>query len=185
MFFRTERLFLRPGWPEDLDDLLEAFNDEAIQRTIEVSAFPRTREAVREYLDRPRDPRFPHFFMYLRGANGAKLVGGIGLGPFGKDVEVGYWIASGYRGQGYALEALRAVVDQAWTLGHRRLVAKHFIDNDASARVLEAAGFHDAGEESPRFSEGRGGEALARLYIADLEMGKLPGGHSNDHALSA
>ena len=47
MFFRTERLFLRPGWPEDLDDLLEAFNDEAIQRTIEVSAFPRTREAVR------------------------------------------------------------------------------------------------------------------------------------------
>src|SRR3546814_3973361 len=92
MFVRTERLFLRPGWPEDLDDLVEAFNDDLIQRTVAVTAMPRTRAAVREYLDRPRDPRLPHFFMYLRGVHGAKLVGGIGLGKFGDDVEVGYWI---------------------------------------------------------------------------------------------
>ncbi|WP_052223631.1 GNAT family N-acetyltransferase [Novosphingobium malaysiense] len=186
MFFRTERLFLRPGWPEDLDDLFEAFNDESIQRTVEVTAFPRTREAVREYLERPRDPRYPHFFMYLRGAQGAKLVGGIGLGPYGNDAEVGYWIASAYRGKGYALEALRAVVRQAWTLGHRRLVARHFIDSDASVRVLEAAGFQDTGDEQPRYSEGRGGSAPARIFVADLEKG-----HSNffaaqdEHALSA
>ena len=169
MFIRTERLFLRPGWPEDLDDLIEAFNDDAIQRTVAVSALPRTRDAVRAYLDRPRNPRLPHFFMYLRGAHGAKLVGGIGLGQSGDDVEIGYWIASAYRGQGYAIEALRAVVDQARALGHRRLIAKHFSDNDASARVLEAAGFHDTGRETQRYSEGRGEEAPARLYVVDLE----------------
>jgi RimJ/RimL family protein N-acetyltransferase len=169
MFVRTERLFLRPGWPEDVDDLVEAFNDDLIQRTIAVSAMPRTRQEVREYLDRPRDPRLPHFFMYLRGARGAKLVGGIGLGKFGEDVEVGYWIASGYRGQGYALEALRAIVDQARALGHHRLIAKHFVDSNASSRVLEAAGFQDTGSERLRYSAGRGEEAMARRYVVDLD----------------
>lgn len=185
MFVRTERLFLRPGWPEDLDDLIEAFNDEAIQRTVAVSALPRTREAVREYLERPRDPRLPHFFMYLRGAQGAKLVGGIGLGKLGDDVEVGYWITSSYRGQGYALEALRAVVDQARTLGYPRLVAKHFVDSNASARVLEAAGFRDSGNEHLRYSEGRGEEAITSLFVVDLDRRTCRHADTAGEALSA
>ncbi|MCT2398272.1 GNAT family N-acetyltransferase [Novosphingobium mangrovi (ex Huang et al. 2023)] len=185
MFVRTERLFLRPGWPEDLDDLLETFREDAFQRTVAVSAMPRTREAARAYLDRPRDPRFPHFFMYRRGTQGAKLVGGVGLGPHGDEVEVGYWIAAAFRGQGYALEALRAVVEQARTLGHRRLVAKHFTDNDASVRVLEAAGFHDTGDAHLRYSAGRGEEALAHVYAIDLERRRWPHMESPDEMLSA
>ncbi|MCJ2187748.1 GNAT family N-acetyltransferase [Novosphingobium sp. 2638] len=152
-----------------MDDLVEALGDDLIQRTIAVSAMPSTREAARKYLDRPRDPRLPHFFMYLRGARGAKLVGGIGLGKFQDDVEVGYWIAADYRGQGYAIEALRAVVDQARALGHHRLIARHFVDSNASVRVLEAAGFRDTGKEQLRYSAGRGEEALAGLYVVDLD----------------
>ncbi|MEJ2457139.1 MAG: GNAT family N-acetyltransferase [Novosphingobium sp.] len=186
MFVRTERLFLRPGWPEDIDDLVEAFNDDLIQRTIAVPAMPRTRKAVREYLDRPRDPRLPHFFMYLRGAHGAKLVGGIGLSKFGDDVEVGYWITSGYRGKGYASEALRAIVEQARVLGYHRLVAKHFVDSSASARVLEAAGFHDTGKDYPRCNAGRGEEAPARLYAVDLDRrGWNSSAEKSGEALSA
>ncbi|SFF75120.1 Protein N-acetyltransferase, RimJ/RimL family [Novosphingobium sp. CF614] len=185
MFIRTERLFLRPGWPEDLDDLLEAYRDETLQRQVAMAQLPSTRDALREYLDRPRDLLMPHFFMYLRGARGAKLVGGIGLGPYRGEVEVGYWIATAYRGRGYALEALRAVVDQARALGHRRLVAKHFVDNHASVRVLEAAGFSDSGSERMRYSAGRGGEALARLYVADLERRAWPRVDSSGEKLSA
>lgn len=185
MFVRTERLFLRPGWPEDLDDLIEAFNDELIQRTVAVSALPRTRDSVRAYLERPRDPRLPHFFMYLRDARGAKLVGGIGLGKFGDDVEVGYWIASGYRGRGYALEALRAVVDQARALGHRRLIAKHFVDSNASARVLEAAGFSDTGAEQLRYSAARGEEAPVHVFVAELDRRNAQAAGSPGIALSA
>ena len=185
MFVRTERLFLRPGWPEDLDDLVEAFNDELMQRMFAGAALPRTRNAVREYLDRPRDPRLPHFFMYLRGAHGAKLVGGIGLGRSGDDVEVGYWIASGYRGCGYALEALRAVVDQARALGHRRLTAKHFADNDASVRVLEAAGFRDTGTAHMRYSAGRGEDVPAHLFVVDLDRRHTNAAEPSRIALSA
>lgn len=184
MFIRTERLFLRPGWPEDLGDLLEALGDDAVQRGVAASELPDTPDAIREYLGRPRDPRLPHFFMYLRDAHGAKLVGGIGFGDYRGEVEVGYWIAAGYRGQGYALEALRAVVDQARTLGHRKLVAKHFADNEASIRVLEAAGFQDGGSERLRYGAGRGSEAMARLYVLDLE-GRAAAGAASDTAYSA
>lgn len=185
MFIRTERLFLRPGWPEDLDDLVEALSDPAVQRQLAMAPLPQSREVLREYLNRPRDPRLPHFFIYLRGAQGAKMVGGIGFGPYRDEVEVGYWIAAAYRGRGYALEALRAVVEQARALGHRRIVAKHFVDNEAAIRVLEAAGFRDGGSERLRYSAGRGEEALARLYVADLQRRATPLMENADEALSA
>ena len=184
MFIRTERLFLRPGWPEDLDDLLEALSDDTIRR-MTVFALPRTREEIEAYLRRPRDPHLPHFFMYRRGEQGAKLVGGIELNPYRGEVEVGYWIAPRHRGQGYALEALRAVIDWARTLGHHRLLAEHFVDNHAAIRVLEAAGFHDAGSERRRYSAGREGEAPARLYVVDLERRAQPQAEIEDDALSA
>lgn len=168
MFIRTERLFLRPSWPDDLNDLLDALGEDALRRTVDVSGLPASAEGLRAYLAQPRDPRLPHFFMYLRGTEGARLVGGIGLGRHDDDVEVGYWIAAGYRGRGYALEALVAVIEHARTLGHRRLVARHFADGKASMRVLAAAGFRDTGSDRPRFSAGRGEEALARLFVVDL-----------------
>lgn len=186
MFIRTERLFLRPGWPEDLADLIEAFADPAIQRNSPLSApLPSTEEGAREYLSRPHDPLMPSFYMYLRGAHGAKLVGGIGLETHGADAEVMYWISPLYRGRGYALEVLRAVMDQARALGHRRLVARHFVDNEAAIRVLEAAGFRDTGDEDALYCPGRGGEALSRLYAVDLERRARPRIESPGQALSA
>jgi len=184
MFVRTERLFLRPGWPEDLDELMEAFNDPAIQRTVGVAPLPQTRAEIAGYLRRERDPLLPHFFAYLREHDGAQLVGGIGLGRHGDEVEIGYWIGARYRGRGFAFEALRAVIDQARALGHRKLVAKHFIDNAGTVRVLEAAGFHDTGSDVPRYSQARGGESLARRFEIDLTR-LVPVGESSGQALSA
>ena len=34
MFFRSERLFLRPGWPEDWDELTARIADPAIVRNL-------------------------------------------------------------------------------------------------------------------------------------------------------
>ncbi|WP_313434118.1 GNAT family N-acetyltransferase [Novosphingobium sp.] len=169
MFVRTERLFLRPGWPEDVDELVDAISDEAVQRNLGVGELPRSTHAMRDYLTRPRDPRLPHFFMYLRTPGGPKLVGGIGLGRIEDDVELGYWIAPSHRGRGFAREAVRAVLAQARTLGHRRVVASHFADNPATRNVLEETGFADSGTERERFSQGRGMPVRARIYVANLE----------------
>lgn len=168
MFVRTERLFLRPGWPEDVDELVEAISDEAVQRNLGIGELPRSTRAMRDYLSRPRDPRLPHFFMYLRAPGGPKLVGGIGLGRIEDEVELGYWIAPAHRGRGFAREAVRAVLAQARSLGHRRVVASQFADNPATRDVLEETGFSDSGNERERFSEGRGVPVRARIYVANL-----------------
>lgn len=168
MFVRTERLFLRPGWPEDVDELVDAISDQAVQRNLGVGELPRSSRAMRDYLSEPRDPRLPHFFMYLRSAEGPQLVGGIGLGRIEEDVELGYWIAPLHRGRGFAREAVRAVLAQAATLGHRRVVASHFDDNPATLGVLEETGFADSGTERERFSHGRGKPVRARIYVAEL-----------------
>lgn len=174
MFVRTERLFLRPAWPEDLDELVAVLAEEDIQRNVGVAKLPRSVAEIRAYLDRPRDPRLPHFFIYLRAPGGPELVGGIGLGRQGDEIEVGYWVAGRHRGRGFAGEALRAVVGQARALGYLRLVASHFADSPATHRVLESAGFRDSGKVRSRYSDMRAMEHVVRIYVADLERRASP-----------
>ncbi|MYL96357.1 GNAT family N-acetyltransferase [Novosphingobium sp. FGD1] len=174
MFVRTERLFLRPAWPEDLDDLVEVLSEEDIQRNVGVTPLPRTAQELRAYLDRPRNPRLPHFFMYLRGADGPQLVGGVGLGRYEGDVEVGYWIGARHRGRGLAGEALRAVVAQARVLGYPRLIASDFADTPGTHQVLESAGFRDTGQVRSRYSAARAMEHAARIYVAELQRRAAP-----------
>jgi RimJ/RimL family protein N-acetyltransferase len=104
----------------------------------------------------------PNFFVTLPGAEGTRLVGSVGLSRDGDKVELGYWIGRPYWGQGYATEAARALLSLAKVLGHRRLVAGHFVDNPASGRVLRKLGFCPTGVVRKRFSLGRGHEAPAQ-----------------------
>ena len=55
-------------------------------------------------------------------------------------------------------------------LGHRRLLAAHFRDNQASGRVLRKLGFWPTGEVVHRTSPARGAPAPAALMAIDLEL---------------
>ena len=77
--------------------------------------------------------------------------------------EVGYWLGRAYWGRGFASEALSAFLSEAVALGP--LEAGHFVDNPASGRVLEKAGFIYAGETVSQFSMGRGASAPARKMV--------------------
>jgi len=173
MFVRTERLFLRPAWPEDLDEIVEALLDGDIQRRPGV-CLPDSVEGVRAYIERPRDPRLPHFFMYLRAPGGPQLVGGIGLARQDGEVEVFHWIVPSQRGRGFAGEGLRAVLAQARALGYLRVIASHVGDDAATHEVLESAGFRDTGQVRSRYSAGQAMEFAVRIYEADLERRKAP-----------
>jgi len=170
MFIRTPRLFLRPSWPEDWEELFALLTDDAVALNIAVEDWPRTVEETKQFVSKPRENLLPHFFIYLRDHDGARLIGGIGLGRTGDDVELGYWIAPGSWGQGYATEALNAVVNHCRILGHRRLIASHFADNRATAKVLEKAGFRATGQTTMRFSVTRGAEVLSTTFAVDLEI---------------
>ena len=167
MFIRTERLFLRPAWPEDMDELKQVLAEDEEARRLHDAAPGRICAQLQSYIG-GGERRLPRFFINLRDEAGAKLIGSVGLARSGGDVELGFWVAFRHRGMGYASEAVRAVLAQARALGHRRVVAAHFIDNAGSAHVLEQSGFRLTDETRPRFSIGRGGEAPARLYVASL-----------------
>jgi RimJ/RimL family protein N-acetyltransferase len=169
MFIRSERLFLRPGWPEDWLELLAAIDDESVVKNLATVPWPYVEDDAKSFLARPAERMLPQLCITLPTAEGAKLIGSVGLSRDGDEIEMGYWIARAHWGQGYATEAVRAALSQARALGHRRLVASHFADNPSSGRVLTKAGFKPTGERRIRYSAGRGGVAMADGYALDLD----------------
>ena len=165
MFIRSERLFLRPGWPEDWSELATRMGDESVTRHLARAPWP----AGREVLGAEQNPRCPHLLITLPTGDGSALIGCVGLMPAESGIELGYWIASERWGQGYATEASRAVLSLARTLGHRRIVASHFADNPASGNVLRKVGFRTTGETRPRFCPARGIELPALAYALDFD----------------
>ncbi len=64
----------------------------------------------------------------------------------GPNPELGYWLGVPFWGQGYATEAARALIDQAFgDLCHEAVEAGSRTTNSASRRVLEKCGFQWTG----------------------------------------
>jgi RimJ/RimL family protein N-acetyltransferase len=75
---------------------------------------------------------------------------------------VGYWIAPGARNRGIATAALRLICD--WWRERPLRLTTH-VDNTASQRVAQKAGFVRTGTEQhdPRFADGSAEAAVFRL----------------------
>jgi len=183
MFARTPRLLLRPGFPEDAPALASAIADRAIADNLANVPWPYGMRDAEAFLASPRDPVLPSLLIFERGLSAPQLVGACGLGrrPSGS-VELGYWIARSFWGQGYATEACGALVEIARALGLASLEGSHFVDNPASARVLEKLGFEPLGIIAPRMSCARGTEVPARLMRLQLQAGAI---EEKDEALAA
>lgn len=178
MFMRTERLFLRPPFPEDWREVFRGINDAGVVRMLARAPWPYREQDAREYCGAMRDPLDIRFAIALPGAEGAPLIGQIGLDCSEDIPELGYWIARGYRGRGFASEATAGILEIARSLGVARVDAGHYIDNPASGVVLRKAGFRETGEVRPTHALGRGGQmVLARRYTLRLDScGDEPSG---------
>ena len=74
---------------------------------------------------------------------GSSFLGVIGIHPdgAGNQAELGYWVGKPYWNQGYATEAVKAVVHHCFTnLKLDRVYAAHFTRNPSSGRVMQKAG---------------------------------------------
>lgn len=171
MFARTERLLLRPSWPEDAAELQGAIADEGIVRNLARVPWPYTKDDAADFAALEHDPLFPNFLLMLRTDGAPRLIGSCGLGELDGEAELGYWIARPYWGLGFASEAGRVVIKIARALGHRKLVSGHFIDNPASGRVLRKLGFRDTGRVEQRESKGRRQLVGCALYERRLDDG--------------
>lgn len=171
MFARTPRLLLRPGFPEDAPALAQAIGEETIVRNLATAPWPYRVRDAEAFLASPRDPVLPSFLILERTNGAPNLVGSCGLSRrTSGSVELGYWIARSYWSRGFATEAANALIDIARMLGLPALEGSHFLDNPASARVLEKLGFEPIGIVAPRMSCARGTEAPARLMRLQLSL---------------
>ena len=117
MFHRSERLLLRPAWPEDWQAVHAAIADEGIVRNLATAPWPYSAADARAWCALPFTPEAPRFVITL--ADSGEVIGCIGIGPLppeegGGDgtMELGYWIARPHWGRGYAGEAARAMVER-------------------------------------------------------------------------
>jgi RimJ/RimL family protein N-acetyltransferase len=80
---------------------------------------------------------------YLIALAGGTIIGGCGFDTRdGPAPEIGYWLGAKYWGKGYATEAVRALIDYAFTdLEFTALQSSVRVTNSGSRRVLEKCGF--------------------------------------------
>lgn len=171
MFARTQRLTLRPGWPEDAPALAAAIGHEHVVDKLARAPWPYALDDAESFLAMPRSATVANFLIFESPAATPRLIGGIGIDPAtAGEAEFGYWLTPDAWGRGYATEAGRQVIEIArHALGLRRLHAGHFLDNPASGRVLTKLGFRATGRIERRHSRARGKDAPCALFELDLE----------------
>jgi RimJ/RimL family protein N-acetyltransferase len=88
------------------------------------------------------------YYRITRLADG-RAVGGIGFKgqPDGECVEIGYGLAPSARGNGFAAEAVVALLAMAADHGVHKVIADTALDNIASQQSLIRAGFHLVGTD--------------------------------------
>ena len=172
MFALTQRLTLRPGWPEDAPALVRAIAHEAVVRNLARAPWPYALGDAEAFLSLPRAADEPRFQIVRR--DDGRLIGGIALVREDHGHELGYWLAPDHWNRGYATEAGRAVLDMArHALGLRQVHARHYVENPASGRVLRKLGFVETGR-SRTFSLARGGEVASVEMVLDLAEADVP-----------
>ena len=143
----TPRLRLEPLTAAHADAMFVSLQDDAIYRWISTTA-PTSLQALRERWARHEsrvspDGREAWLNWAVRRTSDGVYIGKIDVAvdEAGTATNVGYIFFPAFRGQGFATEAVSAVVDHLIGAGVTRLVATVTVGNVASARVLTKAGF--------------------------------------------
>jgi RimJ/RimL family protein N-acetyltransferase len=173
MRIETQRLLLRPLAVDDAPALARLFAGdwETIKQTGRMP-WPPTEAALRKWISVYVAPASHSFLMASRRDRVA--IGGIGFGGDGGTAELGYVLGRQFWGRGYATEGVGAMLTHAALVGYRVLEAFSFIENPASARVLEKAGFTDLGVFERHYPE-RGGLRQVRRFTRRLTFARRRG----------
>ena len=144
----TQRLVLRAPRLEDVKALALLANDRRIAENTSRIPHPYRAADAEQFIGAVNNGGDEIAFMITLADGTLAGVCGLGrLSPTGEpSCEIGYWLGVAHWGQGYATEAVRALIDHAFTdLGHDALHAGARVTNPASRHVLEKCGFQWTG----------------------------------------
>jgi RimJ/RimL family protein N-acetyltransferase len=142
----TPRLRLRPVGPQDVPGLYAMFSDPEVVRYWSTPPWTSRAQAERLVEEDAADRETGRALrLAVLHADGGALIGTASLFHLDRSnrrAEIGYALLRSAWGHGYAREAVRALVGEAFTgLDLNRLEADIDPRNDASARLLERLGF--------------------------------------------
>ena len=149
MILETERLDLRPLEVSDADLLFPLMNDAEVMAHWDVPEIDDpdlVRAIVAGQVEDMAEGRALYWAM--RTLQGDEFLGCCDLSDIDrwhKRAEVGFMLGRGAWGQGYAVEAMRAVIAYAASTGLRRLTARTHLGNRRSDALLEKLGFKEEG----------------------------------------
>lgn len=140
----TERLLIRRFNPDDWQDLFEYLSLEEVVKYEPYGIFTED-ESKSEAIRRSENPDF--WAVCLKNGGKGKLIGNIYLSMREFDTwELGYVFNSEYHGNGYATEAARAVVNDAFrNRNARRVIAMCNPLNERSWKLLQRLGMRQEG----------------------------------------
>jgi RimJ/RimL family protein N-acetyltransferase len=168
---RTERLVLRPYRDGDAEDVHRGCQDPEVQRWIAAVPVPYTLDDARAFVALDAVWRAQGTALTVAVEADGRFVGsaGVTLGRGTLGPEIGYWIAAGARGHGYAAEAAHGLADWALGLGAPRVHLLVDVANAASQATAQRAGFTREGVLRAGLRERDGSRRDAVVY------GRLPG----------
>lgn len=165
----TARLRLDRPRKDDLADIVFLANNRRIAAMLATMPHPFTLEDARRMVARAENngPERAAFAVRLKSTG--RFIGSVGFGALeaGGPVQVGYWIGEPFQGQGYATEAIHALVDHVFdTTPIARLEANVRVINPPSRRVLVKSGFQYR-DQSMLVSKGAGGSVPVERFFLD------------------
>jgi RimJ/RimL family protein N-acetyltransferase len=162
----TDRLVLRPSQMSDAADLACLIDRRVAEMTAGVP-YPASKAMIETFLDRVLKEGPKRHRPFVITSRDDEPMGVLGFHhKTGAIFELGYWLGASFRGRGVATEAVTGAMVWAREVWGARVAASgHFVDNPASGRVLEKAGFLYTGVVEPQFSLGRDCEVETRLMI--------------------
>ena len=140
MYFRTNRLEIKPIDPADKEYVIDLLTDETVGKTYMLPEYKCLEEA---------EPLFQRLVQMSQDEG--RYVAGVYLdGRFigmmneteikGKQIEMGYAYLPAYYNRGYATEAFTGAIRYLLDHGFETVLAGAFAENPASLRVLEKCG---------------------------------------------
>ena len=140
----TERLVLRAPRLGDVKAVAVLANDRRIAENTARIPHPYRASDAEDFISTANLGNETVFLITQR--NGV-MVGACGFTQLDRHPpEIGYWLGAKFWGKGYATEAVRAMIDHAFTdLDHQALQSSARVTNPASRRVLEKCGFQWTG----------------------------------------
>ncbi len=137
----TERLILRAPTLEDAKAIAKLANDRRIAENTARIPHPYTLPDAKQFISSVNLAGSE--IAFLISLDDETAIGACGIAHLdGQNPEIGYWLGVRHWGKGYATEAVRAVIDHAFTrLEYDALQSSARVTNPASRRVLEKCGF--------------------------------------------